>query len=419
MPERSKVALAQVASYDADAIAGAMHACLEPFGGMSQFVKPGQRVLLKPNLLGPFPPERAVTTHPAVLEAAIALVQAAGGQAVVGDSPGFGTLRSAAAKAGLLAVIEATGAELADFDTPCEFECAENTVGRRLTLAKAVRDADVIITLPKLKTHVQMILTAAVKNQYGLIPGMLKGQWHFRLQDRRWLARLLLDINRIARPALAIVDAVTAMEGEGPSSGTPRQIGALLAGPDLVAVDVVACRLIGLDPAAVPAITAAREAGMPGTAMDTIEVVGDDWQTVAVADFANVTELLDVLRILPLPRAWLERVRSHWTARPRIDGGRCVECGICRRGCPVSPPAIDPERAPRDRVDDRSCIRCYCCHEFCPEKAIFLQRSWLNRLFAGCGLLNRINAAGGGLGAMFGRRRTGRGQAAGPEHPPC
>lgn len=346
---------------------------------MAAVVRPGQRVLLKPNLLGPFAVERAVTTHPAVVRAAILLVQQAGGQPLVGDSPAFGPLPAVARACGLIPVLEETGAKLLDLSEPGEFTVPDHRVSPRLTLARALADVDVVITLPKLKTHAQMALTASLKNQYGCVPGALKSQWHFRLQDAAWLARLMLDINRVVKPALAILDGIVAMEGDGPTSGRPRPLGVLLAGRDLAAVDTVACHLIGLDPARVPLLAAAREQGFGETRIERVPIAGPSLHSLVVKDFQKVRQPQEVLHLLPLPVPVLNWLRRQWTLRPRIIEGRCKRCGICEKGCPVRPPAIHPNAPPGARLDDARCIRCYCCHEFCPSHGIELQAPWLAR----------------------------------------
>lgn len=373
---RSLVSLQHVTDYDPQAVLDAVREGLAPWGGMGAFVRPGQRVLLKPNLLAGFAPGRAVTTHPAVVRAAILLAQEAGGTVILGDSPGVGRLASVVRTAGLASVLEDTGATLADFTTPAEFTVPQHRVAARLTLARAVAEADVIISLPKLKTHGQMAFTGALKNQYGLIPGTLKSQWHFRLQRREWLAALILDIHRTARPALAIMDGVVGMEGKGPSGGRPRHVGAILASPDLVALDTLACRLINLEPRLVPVLEAARAEGLGAAAAD-IQVVGADWRALRVPDFEKVSKLEDLRRLVPLPSGILNWIREHWTAKPRIVEARCTECGACEEGCPVTPAAIHPTAPERQRVDDEACIRCYCCHEFCPNNAIDLSRPGL------------------------------------------
>lgn len=378
-PMRSLVSIKQVEDYSPGRVLSAMRACLDPLGGMNAFVRPGQKVLLKPNLLGPFAVEQAVTTHPAIVRAAILLAQEAGAKVFVGDSPGVGSLPFVAKACGLRPVLEETGAELAEFGTSTEFEAPRNQIAKRLTLAKAIADVDVIVTLPKLKTHGQMTFTGALKNQYGLIPGAMKSHWHFRLQRKEWLAALILDIHRVARPALAIMDAIVGMEGKGPSGGRPRFVGAMLASPDLAAADTLACLLIGLEPRSVPVLEAARNQGLGATSPAEMEIVGEDWRALRVPDFEKVSELEDLLRIVPLPKSLLNWIREQWTARPRIINSRCTQCDACVDGCPVSPPAIHPDAPPNRQIDDDACIRCYCCHEFCPHHAIDLKPPWLTR----------------------------------------
>jgi uncharacterized protein (DUF362 family)/NAD-dependent dihydropyrimidine dehydrogenase PreA subunit len=385
----SRVSIIKAPDYEPARVLDRMRECLVPLGGMGAFVRPGAKVLIKPNLLGAFAVEKAVTTHPSVIRAAILLAQEAGGKIRVGDSPGVGSLGWVARACGVLPVLEETGAGLADFKAIQEFENPDNVVAKKLVLARAAAEADVIISLPKLKTHGQLAFTGALKNQYGLVPGTLKCQWHFRLQDRNWLAALMLDIHRTVQPDLAIMDAIIGMEGQGPSGGSPRQIGALLAGSDLAAVDTLACFLIGLDPRFVPILEAVRKQRAGAVSLNEIEVVGEDWQQLRVADFKKVTDLTDVLSVIPLPRSVLQWIRSQWTARPRIDPSKCNQCGICENYCPVSPSAIHPAAAARPKVEDKACIRCYCCHEFCPSHAIELRYSWLSRTFRGQALSDK------------------------------
>ncbi len=379
--EVSTVSLQRCGTYEVDAVVAAVRACLAPLGGMAAFVKPGQRVLLKPNLLMAAPPEKAASTHPALVAAAIILVREAGGLATVGDSPAIGTAAAALQATGIKAVCERDGVALADFTYESSFECADNLIARRINLARAVAEADVIISLPKLKTHVQMALTCAVKNQFGLVTGTQKSAWHFRMQQRAAFADLLIDINRIARPALAIVDAIVAMHGDGPSSGEPIAVGLVMASADLSALDMVACQIVRLDPQRVPTIVAAQRRGWGAATRAQIETIGPPLDELVVPGFRHVSSLTSVVQLLPLPQQWLEWLSRHYAPRPRIAFARCIRCYACRTGCPVTPAAIDPERAPHQRVNDRTCIRCYCCHEFCPVKAIYLRPSRMQRLF--------------------------------------
>lgn len=375
------VSLAKVATYEPTAVLQAMRSCLAPFGGMGAFVKPGQNVLLKANLLGPFSPEQAVTTHPSIVRAAAILVREAGARPWIGDSPAVGKPRQVARVTGMLEVVAETGASLLELEEPWEFEVPGYRVFRRLVLARALSQVDVVISLPKLKTHSQMTLTAALKNQFGCIPGLLKSEWHFRLQERPWLAALLLDLHRVVRPSLAIVDAVVAMEGAGPSAGQPRLLGALIAGCDFAAVDTVACHLIGLDPARVPAWVAARAQGLGETTFHRIALCGAPLDSLRVPDFRLPPRPAEVLNMLPLPLPLLRQLRRQWTPRPVILPQRCTRCGVCEERCPVRPSAIHPRAARGRQLDEERCIRCYCCHEFCPAHAIDLRPPWPGRCF--------------------------------------
>jgi uncharacterized protein (DUF362 family)/Pyruvate/2-oxoacid:ferredoxin oxidoreductase delta subunit len=380
VPVLSRVSIQRVDTYDASHVLNSMRAVLEPVGGMRSFIRPGQRVLLKPNLLFGAAPEKAITTHPSVVRAAAILAQEAGGKVAIGDSPGVGDLRRVAKACGLSGVIDSLGLEIADFSATHVFERPENRVLKRIELAKAVAEADVIISLPKLKTHGQMDFTGALKNQYGLVVGMAKALYHYRLKSREWLADLIIDINRTAKPALAIMDGIVAMEGVGPSGGDPRPMNVLVAGVDLSAVDVLACHLIGLDPMSTPITRAAHSQRFGATSMEEIEVLGENWESLCQPDFRKVSDPEDILRMVPLPQGVLNWLARHLAPRPRIVAEKCTKCLACFRGCPVPPAVIDPRLPRRQQVDDARCIHCYCCHEFCPAKAIRLERTMLDRV---------------------------------------
>ena len=212
---------------------------LEPLGGMGAFVRPGERVLLKPNMLSVKSPEQAVTTHPAVVRVVAELVREAGGQVLIGDSPGIGGFQRVADKSGIARAAAESGAELVEFNDTVDLPGSGTF--RRITLARAYWEADKIINLPKLKTHEMMTMTCAVKNLFGAVVGAEKAGWHLKAgTSREQFARLLLEIYLLKKPALNIVDAIVAMEGNGPGSGDPLQVGALIAGVNPVAVDVVA-----------------------------------------------------------------------------------------------------------------------------------------------------------------------------------
>ncbi len=369
----SDVSFVRCSDYTTDSISSAVRRSVDLLGGIGAFVQPGNRVLLKPNLLKARPPEAAVTTHPEVVRAAIRLVHEAGGTALVGDSPGMGSLQKVAERTGILDVITEEGAHLVEFDAALQIK---NT-GRfqQFEIARAVREADAIINLPKLKTHGMTTLTGAVKNLFGCIPGKRKVQWHFSTGVNRDLfMRMLVELYAVLDPRLTIVDAVIGMEGNGPGSGDPRRIGAVFGGRDAVAVDVACARLLGVDPDRLPIIRAAAAAGIGETDADRIRVFGDSFESGAVSSFRLPPQEHLEWRIPEWTRGFL---KDALTTRPVIDHGMCIRCGICQQHCPQG--AIT-DAGKRLRIRYRDCIRCFCCQEFCPRGAITVGRGWALRL---------------------------------------
>jgi uncharacterized protein (DUF362 family)/ferredoxin len=357
------VAVERCPGYEAEEITRALVRLLEPLGGMGAFVNHGERVLLKPNMLSARVPEKAVTTHPAVLRAAIELVKEAGGIPFVGDSPGIGDFRKVAARTGLLKVCEETGAELVEFAEAVEVP--GTGLFKRLELARPYLEADRLINLPKLKTHEMMTMTCAVKNLFGAVVGHAKAAWHLKAgADREQFARMLLEIYLLRRPDLTIVDAVTAMEGNGPGSGDPVHVGLLLAGANAVAVDVVAAEIAGIPARLLYVERAARELGIDGAGRSGIATVGLSLEEARVAPF-RLAPISDVQ--FGLPTFLKNRLRHYLTTRPCAIPEKCRLCGICVDACP--PRAIEV-REGRLAFDYHRCIRCFCCRELCPEGAL-------------------------------------------------
>jgi len=330
---------------------------------MGAFVDPGDRVLLKPNLLAGKAPEKAVTTHPEVVREVIELVKAAGGIPLVGDSPGIGGQRWVAEKSGILAAIEAAGAELVEFAYPREM--SGSGMFKRFALADAYLAADKVINLPKLKTHEMMTMTCAVKNLFGAVVGTAKAAWHLKAgADREMFARMLLEISLLRPPELTIVDAVTAMEGNGPSSGDPRQVGVLLAGTNPVAVDVIAAEILGIPKKLLYVERAARELGVDGADRSTIQTVGLSVEEARVVDF-RLPHISDVQ--FGLPPFLKNRLRHYLTSRPCAIPEKCRLCGVCVNACPPHAIAIKDGKLV---FDYHACIRCFCCRELCPDGAL-------------------------------------------------
>lgn len=367
-----QVALARCHTYELQQVRERLKTVLAPLGGIGRFVQPGQRVLLKPNMLAAKPPSAAVTTHPALVQAVAELVQEAGGRVLVGDSPGYGSLERVAEKSGILAVVQKVGAQLVTFQTTRRV--TGGGVFRQLELSRDYLEADSIINLPKLKTHEMMTLTCGVKNLYGTVVGTAKAGLHLTAgRSRELFAGLLLEIAQARTVDLTIVDGILAMEGNGPNSGTPRQFGWLLAGSNPVAVDLVAARLANIAPALLPVEKEAVRRELPGSRWDDIELLGEPF--VAAHPPFKLPEGLDVQ--FGLPRFLQNLLRRHLTPLPTVDQPLCVLCGVCRDACP--PQAITLTKNAL-KVDSGRCIRCWCCRELCPQHALVVKRGFLLRL---------------------------------------
>ncbi len=371
---RQTVALVRCPGYGEGVAGNAVRQAVDLLGGIEALVRPGERILIKPNLLKASHPDTAVVTHPEIVRAVIRLVHDAGGTALVGDSPGMGAFRTVVEKSGLMDVVREEGAQLVDLDegTPV----SNDGRFRRFAVARVAREADGIINLPKLKTHGMTVLTGAIKNLFGCVPGKRKVQWHFTTGvNHDQFMRMLVELSALLRPRLTIMDAVVGMEGNGPGSGDPRFVGAVIAGRDVVAVDVIASLVVGVAPDQLPLLRAAAEAGIGETRQERIIVLGEPLERIVVDGFRlPPQEHLE----WPIPE-WARRaLKEALTTRPVIDHDRCTACGICRDHCPQGAIAVNRGRM---AIARRSCIRCYCCQEFCPNGAVHMGSGWALRLF--------------------------------------
>ena len=359
-------------------------------GGMGQFVRPGERILLKVNLLRPNPPESAVCTHPAVVTAIARMVAEAGATAVIADSPGGalqreGALRSVYEKTGMAAAAAASGAQLGLDPSARLVDLPQGRVLRQAEIISPALDCDGIFDLCKMKTHVFMGMTGAVKNSFGLIPGLTKVGFHGSHPDKEQFAQVLLDLIGFMSPRLTVMDAVLAMEGEGPgASGTPRQVGLLLLADNPLALDVIAGEIMGLPRARNALLLAAEARGLSPTRWEDVQLVGARLEELRIPDYQFPTNvrgnLMEFLGPLTGPAGRL--CKNLLSQTPRIRTDQCVGCGICKNSCPGK--AIEMTgKGGTAKVDPRRCIRCYCCHELCPQKAVALHRSWLGRLLSG------------------------------------
>jgi uncharacterized protein (DUF362 family)/Pyruvate/2-oxoacid:ferredoxin oxidoreductase delta subunit len=372
---KSHVAIVRCPTYDYPQVLAGLRETLEPLGGIGTFVKRGDRVLLKPNLLAGKHPDKCVTTHPALVKAVAQLVQETGGIPAIGDSPAMGSMRRVAAQAGIAEVADEMGCPLVEFKEVAKITTGDDYTFRRIELARAVLEADVVINLPKVKTHSQTLLTLGVKNIFGCIPGMRKAQWHLKAgTDHSYFAGMLAELCQIVKPALTIADGVIGMEGEGPNNGDPRPLGLIIAGGNPFALDTAICRIVGVPAEELLTFQAARQRGFEGTDPQQIEVLGQQTKDVAVSPF-RLPARFDVQ--WNLPRFIKRPLKNIFTPKPIITRDLCKACGACAEVCPPQAISLSDKKV---EIDYHRCIRCYCCQEVCPEGAVCLQEGWVRRL---------------------------------------
>ncbi len=378
-----KVAIWKCEDYDIEHVRAAVGAAVGALGGMAAFVNPGERVLLKPNLLMRRRPEKATTTHPAVVQAVAELVTAAGGVPLIFDSPGGTSVHNAATLEGLYdtcgmkAAAAAAGAQLC-MDT--EVVDVPWPQGQRMKAIKTIAEVtrvDKIINLPKLKTHMMMTFSGGVKNLFGIVPGSYKTEYHFRFEEEDDFAGVLVDLCQFARPVLTVMDAIVAMEGSGPTNGTPRPLGLLLASASPYEMDVVASTCIALEPRAVPTIRASAARGLCPMSAQHVEVVGCAIADVRTPDFVKPRNVA-----LNIYDWWLPKPVAHWMNRamkykPGFRLERCKGCGVCANSCPAK--AIEMRNG-KPNLEISQCISCFCCHELCRFDAVDIRKPWPFRM---------------------------------------
>lgn len=363
----SKVSLVKCPDYRPENLKTAVLAGLNLIGGAGKFVRRGTRVFLKPNVMMPKPRGFAANTHPEFVRAVVELLKDEGAEITIGESSagslaGLTFTAKALRASGIEAVAKETGARLANLDLdPAAKIPLRNPFADEIPIAKSVLEADLVVALPKLKTHTYgNIITGAVKLFYGTIPGQVKAEFHRRAPEPGQFYTIVRDLYGVIRPGLTIFDAVHAMEGDGPSAGRERPAGFIITSADGVAADAVASALIGVPPMKVLTTRLSAEARLGNGRMEDIEVVGESLDESVLGDFK-----------LPASRVtnpYLYRLIIGLTkTEPSINRSLCKLCSVCADSCPMKAMSVRGEKM---TIDRKACIRCFCCGEVCPSQAI-------------------------------------------------
>ncbi len=359
----------------------AIRSVLAPLGGLD-WVRPGMKIAIKANFVAAAKPDRAVTTHPNLLVALSKLLIARGASVVIGDSPGnlynAAVLNRVYAMAGLERA-EAMGVVLnRDFSEKQAYD--EYAVqAKTFTYTRWLDDCDAIINFCKLKSHGMMALSAAAKNLFGVIPGTMKPEYHYRFPNPNDFADMIVDLDEHFKPVVQICDAVVAMEGNGPTQGTPKFVGCLLASKDPHCLDVLAAKLIGLDPYEVPTIAAAKRRGLVPERFEDL-VISGDWESFRPAQFEcirNRNSLLFINANTGAGRLGQRVLNACLASRPQVKKRACVGCGRCANVCPAHTIEMKNGKA---LIHRSRCIKCFCCQEFCPKGAMYVHRTPIARV---------------------------------------
>lgn len=376
------VAIVKCDEYQSELARTALTEAIGAVGGLD-WITEGMKIVIKANLVSFMSPDKAATTHPTLLCELVKMLCERGAKVTVGDSPGglyTAAFVNRVYKATGMKVVEAAGACL---NQNYEIKYAANPDGRVLKdfqYTAFLDEADAIIDFCKLKTHGMMGMSAAAKNMFGCVPGVSKPEYHFRFPKHEDFARMIVDLDDYFKPRLCICDAVVGMEGNGPTMGTPRKIGAVLASTCPHKMDMVCAELIGLSRNDVPTLAAAYERELIPNGVEELTVFGDP-KAFFVPDFKNIpnrssvefnrdsTKFFGKLSALFIGKA----LRSV----PSLKKSECVGCGVCRDICPAKAIEIKKGKA---IIDRSACIRCFCCQEFCPKGAMKVKRPLLAKL---------------------------------------
>ncbi|MBE6589975.1 MAG: DUF362 domain-containing protein [Ruminococcaceae bacterium] len=366
-------------SYEETCVRTALEKLLAPLGGLD-WVSVGMKIAIKANLVSMMKPDAAATTHPALLCALVRMLKARGAEVVIGDSPG-GLYTSAVVNRIYSATgmkdAERAGAQLNQSFATREAHYPDALVAHDFAYTAYLDEADAIINFCKLKTHGMMGMSASAKNMFGVVPGTFKPEYHFRYPDHKDFASMILDLNSYfsSKVKLCLADAVMGMEGNGPTQGTPRKIGALLASASPHELDLACAHLIGLGVKDVPTLQVANELGWIPADVEDLKISGS-LSELSVTDYKNI-HVRRSLQFEGHGKFAAMFVKSALRAEPRPKNKLCIGCKKCAEICPAHAIVMKNNRPVIDR---EHCITCFCCQEFCPVGAMKVHRPLIARI---------------------------------------
>lgn len=369
----SKVIIQECKTYLVEDIVKKLNDGIKKLGGWEKYIKPGNIVLLKVNLIGPKPPESGAITHSQFVRALTRILKSKGCTVWIGDSSGgaiagISPTEKSFKVAGLEKVAKEEGAFIKNFDREgvVEVEPKGKYKDEKMYIAKPIFDADIVINLPKLKTHSATIYTGAVKNVFGCIPGLRKAMYHKIAPVKEDFGEILVDIHETSKFNLHIMDGIISMQGEGPTAGSVYNANKILISEDPLALDTVAIKMLGMTIEDIPVLSAGRKRELGQYDIDEIKIEGD---------YNNIPKLKDY----KLPKSYKSnkkrnnnsviKVIDFFKTKPVINKKKCKECNLCVESCPIK--AIDINTK---EIDYEECIECMCCHELCMHKAVNLKK---------------------------------------------
>lgn len=325
----------------------------------------GKKVLIKPNMLNSRSPQSGCNTHPAIVKTVTKWLLDAGAEVTVGDNPGtFGksSNEECAKGSGIaeasLGFYKNIGQDAVNVEIKSRFV-------QQVAVSKAVLEADIVVSIPKFKTHTLTQITGAIKNMFGIIVGGDKARMHGISGTYKNFSELLVDIYQIRIPDLVIMDAVVGMEGNGPTSGNLRLIGNIIASDDGVALDSVMTYMMGKQPEKIHIFKVAKERKLGETDISKMDIIGK----------------LEIIKDFQMPSTFLCNIagrlgnnqifRFFMERKPVILPEQCKGCGICAKSCPVGGITL-VDKIPV--INRKICIKCYCCQELCPNDAVELRK---------------------------------------------